>query len=818
MTQSIQHSIFAASTFITFAFSLDQAKAIEPSNTQLIDAFDYVDTPAARDKWKPMHQADPEVEVGIAENQRVTTLSAPFAAMPQTPRVSIDRKIALDLSPASVFTLQVSESGKEAEAQISLYFHSDGGWYSSGAALAKPGWRSLSFTKDSFSIEGTPAGWDKIDGIRISIWAPRKGRRDTAFSLKSLRAHWNNTAIILPDPESPEFTTSEAVVDRLTQTLSEIGIGTDVLNANSLSSGTLGKRPLAILPYNPKLDKGDLEVLGDYVSNGGKLFVCYSLPHALAEALGFKGGEYFREEKPGDFAAIQFDSGGFQGLPKIVRQASWNIRTSEPAAHNARVVGHWLDGDGKPTGKAALLVSDRGAYFSHILLGDDPANKKTMLMALLGELNPALWNEAAQNAWDQAGQIGHCQSSAELEKFVGEQAGAAKFTAAMAELSESKSLLKSGQGFESLNTARHAHAMLADAYLVSQPSPGVEARAFWNHSGTGAYPGDWERTAREMAKAGMNMILPNMLWGGVAHYPSDILPRSQIFETLGDQIKQCVDAAHKNGIEVHVWKVNYNLGHHVPKEYVQKLRAADRLQVDVDGEPGDWLNPAHPENFKMELESILEVVRNYDIDGFHFDYIRYPNSKNDFSEYSHKKFEADTGNKVKNWPIDCYEGTLKDAYTDWRCAQITQLVKAVSEQARAIRPGIKISAAVFRDYPQCRQWVAQDWPLWAKEGYVDFLCPMDYTDDDEKYTDWITAQKKLLPTGFPLYPGIGVSLRNKTQSADRVVGQIYLNRKVGTGGFTIFNLDDNTLPEVARALSLGAGKTKAIPPHRVENQ
>ena len=36
----------------------------------------------------------------------------------------------------------------------------------------------------------------------------------------------------------------------------------------------------------------------------------------------------------------------------------------------------------------------------------------------------------------------------------------------------------------------------------------------WNHSGTGAYPGDWERSAKLLAENGFNMILPNMLWGG----------------------------------------------------------------------------------------------------------------------------------------------------------------------------------------------------------------------------------------------------------------------------------------------------------------
>ena len=38
------------------------------------------------------------------------------------------------------------------------------------------------------------------------------------------------------------------------------------------------------------------------------------------------------------------------------------------------------------------------------------------------------------------------------------------------------------------------------------------------------------------------MVLPNMLWGGLAHYPSDVLPRSETFRKHGDQIAQCVAA------------------------------------------------------------------------------------------------------------------------------------------------------------------------------------------------------------------------------------------------------------------------------------
>ncbi len=800
---------------ITTALAIQSASAIEPGSSQVIDSFDYADTSSAQEVWKAVHQGGPEIEVKSIEGKSLVSFPTPFASDAEKPRFSIDHDVTLDLSRMTSLTLEVRGMGEEVSAQVSVYLRSGKGWYSGAGYVTKPGWRKIVISRDRYGSEGTPAGWDKIDGVRISVWPHKKEPRDTSFNLKSLKARWNNTAIILPNADDKEYQSTESIAKRMEAILRETGIGVDLLSEDALLAGALGDRPLAILPHNARLAKESSAALESYVSNGGKLFLSYSLPAGIADVLGFKKGTYYGEKNPGDFAAIQFDAKDVPGLPDRVKQNSWNIITAEPVAHNARIIGHWLDAGGNSTEKAAMLLSDRGAFLSHIMLTDDPEGKTAMLTAILGKLNPGLWEEAARNAQFDSEKTGHCNTVQELAKFVGNGKGGQKFIESKTAMAHSSKLAKEGNAFDSYSVALHARKLRAQAYLMSHSSREVEARAFWNHSGTGAYPGDWERTTREMAAGGLNMILPNMLWGGLAHYPSDVLPRSKTFEKYGDQIEQCVVAGKKNGIEVHVWKVNFNLGHGVPQEYIDRLRGEGRLQVSVDGEPGDWLNPAHPENFQMELDSILEVVRNYDIDGFHFDYIRYPGSKNDFSDYSRKKFESDTGNKVKNWPADCYDGPLLEAYTDWRCGNITRLVKAVSEQARKIRPGIRISAAVFRDYPNCRKWVAQDWPLWAKEGYVDFLCPMDYTDDDEKYIDWITTQKSLLPEGFPLYPGIGVSLRNKTQSADRVVGQIHSNREVGTGGYTIFNLNESTLQSVTTGLSQGAGETKAIPPHRV---
>ena len=88
----------------------------------------------------------------------------------------------------------------------------------------------------------------------------------------------------------------------------------------------------------------------------------------------------------------------------------------------------------------------------------------------------------------------------------------------------------------------------------------------------GAYPGDWDRTCKELAEAGFNMVIPNMLWAGVAHYPSDVLPRSKTYDEYGDQITQCLAAAKKYGLEVHVWKVNHNPGHLSPRDFIDRMR------------------------------------------------------------------------------------------------------------------------------------------------------------------------------------------------------------------------------------------------------
>jgi hypothetical protein len=277
----------------------------------------------------------------------------------------------------------------------------------------------------------------------------------------------------------------------------------------------------------------------------------------LAQALGIARTQYYRPEGSTRLAEIRFAASDIPGLPQTVRQASWNITVPEAGDPGTRIVGHWYDDKGTSTGHAAMVVSDRGAFFSHLVLRDDRSGKKQMLAAILGRLHPLLWQRMAHSELERSGQVGHLGSFDAVAEFV-KSSGNAQATERLGAASETAEKARAEfarQAYpEAVELARRSHDLLCEAYARSQSSPTTEGRAFWNHSGTGAYPGDWERTAKELAAAGFNMVIPNMLWAGRAHYASDVLPRSQTFEEHGDQIAQCVAACKKFGVEVHVWR------------------------------------------------------------------------------------------------------------------------------------------------------------------------------------------------------------------------------------------------------------------------
>ena len=154
---------------------------------------------------------------------------------------------------------------------------------------------------------------------------------------------------------------------------------------------------------------------------------------------------------------------------------------------------------------------------------------------------------------------------------------------------------------------------------------------------------------------------------------------------------------------------------------------------------------------------MVELVRMYKVDGVHFDYIRYPDGNSCFCDGCRTRFEAKLGRRVAQWPQDTRrDEEVRSAWLAFRRAGIDTVVRRVAQEARAIRPSVQISAAVFRNWPLDRDNVGQDWGMWCEQGWLDFVCPMDYVDSNVAFRNMVSTQKTFAGK-VRLYPGIGLS-------------------------------------------------------------
>ena len=768
---------------------------------KILDDFGYTTSSSARASW-PNVAAPPVSMSGSGEwgAETVMLLTCDFAT--RSTRCIWDRNVSLDLSAHAEFALEVYTPNPAPISSLTLYFRSGSGWYGCSAVLQRAGWQTLHFAVGDFIPEGTPKGWNSIDGIRISPW--KASSQNTYLAVRKLRAS-TPSVLLIRDPSSGNAEIVQQTIERHMAWLGGYGVSCGIITRAGVEAGLIREAKLVILPYNEHVSEPEMTNYESFVTSGGKLMVHYLLPGRLASLLGVRVTGW----TAGDFGAWVFSDSIIPGLPARVLQASWNITGAVPSgAWNTRVTAWWEDSLGRNTGKAAWLSSDHGFFLSHVLLGDDADSKAYALLCLVGTAVPEVWPGAAAGAIAGIGNVGPYSNESEAVAAIRAQAAntlrsvavEASLSQAASESSKALAAQSSGAYASAIFSAQAARAKLKEAYKLSLRPVKPEFRAIWEHHATGPYPGDWNSAMEALATNQLNAIFPNMLWGGLAHYPSSFLPRSAEYTQYGDQIAACIQAAHARGIQVHVWKVNWNLLG-ASQSFIDGLRAAQRTQVSSAGTPIDWLCPSHPDNFTLEKNAMLEVVTKYDVDGIHFDYIRYPDSDYCYCAGCRTRFQSQTGLSVTQWPAGVLAaGTLRSAFLDWRRSQITRLVDAVYKGTKALKPKVRVSAAVFPDAVGAYDGVGQDWRLWVTNGIVDFLCPMDYTTQLFGFTNLVAQQLAYVDGRIPIYPGIGAFV----QDTDGTLAQVQATREARTGGFTLFELSPTSATTLLPALGAGA--------------
>ena len=589
-------------TALTLVLSVLRAPAAEPA---MIDAGLYADPAAAQKVWQPMRGSAP-VEVALIDGRNVLRLPCRFAGS-KAERASWDRSVSLDLSSGRGIEFKVLCTNTTPVSHFSFYFQSGEGWYyASFFPESQSGWNTIHIDKSEMQPEGRPAGWHRIQAIRISAW--RGNDVDTEFYFKDLRPTGvlgadASIALVRADSVRQAQPEEGRNLDRYEGTITEMfrALNTECASLSDLdiTSARLQAARLVILPYNPSLPERAAAELTHYLQNGGKLLIFYGLPEKLRATLKLQSVEHVKAPRSGAFSALRFTEGALPGVPARVGQQSWNISLVKPLPGTSRILAEWLDDQGQPTGYPALVAGTNWMVMTHVLLPDDPQNKRRLLLAMAGTLVPELWSQAARASLDQIGRVASYQrydEAADQIRRLGQSKPAVEKALASAQASRESALrlISEGQFARAIDEAETAGQQLEQGFCLAQsPVPG-EFRAFWCHSAFGVKGLDWDEAIRRLATNGINAVLPNMLWGGAAFYPSKTLPVVPQVAERGDQIAQCLAACRKYGVQIHVWKVNWNLGSAAPKPFVEQMRLAKRLQADTRGKEEPWLCPLSP--------------------------------------------------------------------------------------------------------------------------------------------------------------------------------------------------------------------------------
>jgi len=202
-----------------------------------------------------------------------------------------------------------------------------------------------------------------------------------------------------------------------------------------------------------------------------------------------------------------------------------------------------------------------------------------------------------------------------------------------------------------------------------------------------------------------------------------------------DCLADVVSKAHAQGLEVHAWVVVNRVWTFIdppPETTPTHVFTAhpEWFSLTDTGEKfsgtNSWLDPGHPEVENYHADVFMEVVTNYDVDGFHLDYIRYAGTGWGYNPVAVQRYNDEYG-------LSGNPSSGDPQWSNWRRDQITNMVKRIYLEAKAVKPGIKMGASVWKTAGSANSGYFQNWDLWMQEHWLDYCSPMNYTTSNSTF-------------------------------------------------------------------------------------
>ncbi len=317
-------------------------------------------------------------------------------------------------------------------------------------------------------------------------------------------------------------------------------------------------------------------------------------------------------------------------------------------------------------------------------------------------------------------------------------------------------------------------------------------------------------------KSGFDKVFIQIRGRGDALYKSDIVPRNPLLSPDDfDPLAHTILLGKILDIEVHVWFNTYILWssrnepadpnhlYHTSKEWTEANTYGkmdwriDLKSPRVPNWEGIYLAPTHPD-VNPYLRSVLrEIIENYDIDGIHFDYIRYQDDIYGYNPDGRKRFE----NIYTIDPLDIAKGIISTrfgwtqefvdsiniAWNRYRQDAVTELIQMVWEDIITDSREIQLSAAVKPNLPMAKDRYFQNWEYWVASGLLDFVVPMNYYSEISDFNRDIQIMKANFVDEDLNKIIIGIATYN--QDAQSAADKILIARLNGFSGVSVFSYD-----------------------------
>ena len=240
-----------------------------------------------------------------------------------------------------------------------------------------------------------------------------------------------------------------------------------------------------------------------------------------------------------------------------------------------------------------------------------------------------------------------------------------------------------------------------------------------------------------------------------------------------DPLSYIIKKAHENNLELHAWINPYRIlkgTQQKPNNDINSLSdshiAKKHPEWTVKYEDGGlYFNPGIPEVRELIVESALEIVKNYDIDGLHMDDYFYPSKVN----------YVDENGVEREAPFDDSDAFLKygngKSLEDFRRDNVNKLVKELYDKVKKTKKDCEFGISPFAIWANASNNPEgsdtkgaeayydhyADTKYWVKNKMVDYIAPQIYWPIGYKIAEYKTIcdwwENVCRGTGVKLYIG-----------------------------------------------------------------